>query len=412
MLHRFPSSFLTTAMLLVGMCPLLGIAAAGGYESPPVLNVVDLLPDYLQSGPEFSVDEAVQNDGETNHYVIRSPLGDVEVAGRDALEEAIQELRAIAYLREHRMRAGAAVGFNQGVKKVVSAPYHKVKRVVFNPLYAVEAVPSEIADYAGRIATVGDLFKYGPRVFVRRSLGIDGARKQLARRLHVDDDTENAALQAEIRRIGWGVWLGGLAPEIGEGYIDLGYDLSTEVGNLGEGNLGRAVSALRREVFPRAARHMLRGMDVSKEVTRAFVEHPHYSGRMREAIATALVTMEETAGREAYVAWAMTVEDGVEARRAVRLAQVMALHHAGTEPIARIQHEDAVLLFAMSSGAVAPFIQDYLIWSEAADQHDYAGGRDERGGWRRAGGLVARRVFAADARRTGGPGHCGADERG
>ena len=340
---------------------------SGAYEKPPLLNASELLPAYLLSGDVFAVDEVVRNDGETNHYTVRSPFGDVTAAGRDEVERVIQELRAIEYLRAHRKRTGAVMGFNQGAKKVAMAPYRSVKRVAFDPLYAIEAVPTEIADYASKIATVSDLVKYGPRVFIRRSLGIDGARDDLADRLHVDDQTENDVLRREINRVGWGVWMGGLAPDIGEAYIDLSLDLSTEVGNAGEGNLGRSVAVLRREVVPRTARRMLRKMDVPKAQIQAFRAHPHFSGRMRERLAEALVTMEETEGRTTYVDWAMAVESGAEARQAVRLAQVMAVHHDREEPVSRIQSLNDVLVFETANEKfVAPHLHDYLIWSESA----------------------------------------------
>jgi hypothetical protein len=267
--------------LLMALAPLARAnapAVEADYETPMVLQAADLLPDYLLAGEEFTVGPEVRSDGETNHYTILSPLGDTEAAGRDELEQAIQELRALALLQDTPKRTGAVVGANQGMKRVLTAPYRKVKRVVFHPLYAIEAVPGEIADYAGRVAAVGDLFKYGPRVYLRRSLGIDGARTFLARRLLVDAKTDNAALQDELRRVGWGVWLGGLVPELGDVYIDLGVDLSTEVGDWGDGNLGRAVAEVRREVFPRTGRRLLRAADVPVDLREAFRDHPHFTG--------------------------------------------------------------------------------------------------------------------------------------
>jgi hypothetical protein len=163
------------------------------FETPPVLHAPNLLPDYLLAGEVFTVEAEVRKDGEANHYIIQSPLGDVNARGRHDLEQAIQELRAIALLRDTSKRTGAIVGFNQGMKKFAAAPYNKANRVVFNPLYAIEAVPREIISYAGNAATVGDVVKYGPRVFIRRSLGIDGAREALARRLGVDEETDHTA---------------------------------------------------------------------------------------------------------------------------------------------------------------------------------------------------------------------------
>lgn len=340
------------------------------YETPGILRAEDLLPDYLLSGDLFYVEPEVRNDGETNHYVVRSALGDAEVAGQDELAQAIQEIRALDLLNDASKRTGATVGFNQGVKSLATSPYRNVKRVVFNPLYAIEAVPTEIADYAGKIATVSDLFKYGPVVFVRRSVGIDGARKDLAKRLGVDSGTDNEALQEEIKRVGWGVWVGGIVPKVGDGYLDLSIDLSTEVGDLGEGNLGRAVDAIRREVYPRAAWRLLKKLDVPKDLSKSFRDNPNYHGRMCENLATALLTMEKTEGRIEFVAWANSAKNESEARQAVRLAQVMAVGNAVEEPIARIRSRGDVLLFETEYGkAVSLLPFDYLIWSASAADH-------------------------------------------
>jgi len=341
------------------------VESAATFESPPELNAADLLPDYLLMGDGYAVDEVVLNDGQRNRYIVRSSLGDVNAEGRDDLVRVIQEIRATNYLREHSIRAGATVGFNQGVKQVAAAPYNKVKQVVFNPLYAIEAVPGEIIDYASKAASVSDLIKYGPRVFVRRSLGIDGARKDLARRLNVSSRTDSEALQEEIRRVGWGVWLGGIAPDVGEGLFDLEFDLSTEVGNLGHGNLGRAVAALRREVLPRSARRILKKMDVPKKVIKTFLAHPHFDGQLREDLATALSALPDTEDRTAFVSWAMGAQDKIEALEIVGLAQVMALHNAEVEPVLWIRSEGEVLLFGTPSVIVVPCVHDYLIYSES-----------------------------------------------
>ncbi len=337
------------------------------FEQAATLSATDLLPPHLLSGPIFMVEQEVRNDGETNHYTVRSPLGDLTAAGRDELEASIQELRALALLLDTDKGTGAIVGFNQGLKGVVVSPYKTVKRVVFNPLYAIEAVPGELVDYAGNIASVTDLVKYGPRVFIRRSLGIDGARKALARRLQVDSDTDHEALRAEIQRVGWGYWMGGLVPNLGEQYIDLELDLSTQVGNVGESNLGRAVRVLRREVFPIAARRVLRKMDVSKEETRAFRNHPHFSGRMREHLALALRAMKETQDRPHVVTWANTATSEYTAHQMVRFSQVFAVHHATESPVLAFHTQDDILLIELAEGKmVLPLTQDYQIWNEAA----------------------------------------------
>lgn len=380
--HRIVRSLAPILVLIGGaiLCPVFdaqgepseaAMAGAPGsaYEIPGTLRAEELLPAYLLSGELFTVDPEVLNDGETNYYVVHSPLGDGRAAGREELEQTIQEVRALDLLRESSKRSGALVGFNQGVKSLAVSPYRNVKRVAFSPLYAIEAVPTEIADYAGKIATVSDLVKYGPRVFIRRSLGIDGARNDLARRLRVDNDTDNEALRKEINRVGWGVWAGGVVPEIGDGYADLTIDLSTEVGDLGDGNLGRAVDAIRREAFPRSARRLLKKMDVPRDLSKSFRENAHYKGRMRESMASALLAMPETEGRSEYIAWADGVKHPGEARHAVRLAQVMAVSNASEEPITRIRRRGAVLAFETKKGdVVVPVLFDHLIWSEPASR--------------------------------------------
>jgi hypothetical protein len=110
-------------------------------------------------------------------------------------------------------------------------------------------------------------------------------------------------------------------------------------------------------------------MDVPKATIQTFREHPHFSGRMRENVADALGVMKETEDRAAFVDWANAIDSEVEARKAVRLAQVMAIHHVNQDHIDLIMSDGGVIVFDSGGGTVVPLVYDYLIWSPAAADH-------------------------------------------
>jgi hypothetical protein len=73
---------------------------APGYETPPLLAASSLFdPDDL-SDAYHTVLEEVSNDGYNNHHVIDSTFGEFVVTGHETALMCIQEVRAIATLRE------------------------------------------------------------------------------------------------------------------------------------------------------------------------------------------------------------------------------------------------------------------------------------------------------------------------
>jgi hypothetical protein len=83
----------------------LGLAAAGSiaaeqYEQPTERQAAAVLPPVMVTGPHHRVQDAVVAYGYMDHFIVESPFGHFEVVGDGALRKLLNELHAIAALRE------------------------------------------------------------------------------------------------------------------------------------------------------------------------------------------------------------------------------------------------------------------------------------------------------------------------
>ena len=110
-----------------------GLLAEKGYETPPMLEASDVLPETMQTGDHFKVKPQVQNDGVMNHYVVDSDYGQFQAYGDLALARLIKEIHAISQLDEvskTKVFAESALDSATGqVKTIVEVSQHPVGTV-------------------------------------------------------------------------------------------------------------------------------------------------------------------------------------------------------------------------------------------------------------------------------------------
>ena len=75
---------------------LLNAVADVSYEKPPVFQAARILPAKLLKSPYHSVGSKVVNDGQMNHYTIKSKFGTVKADSSAELKIRVDEMRALA----------------------------------------------------------------------------------------------------------------------------------------------------------------------------------------------------------------------------------------------------------------------------------------------------------------------------
>lgn len=89
------------------------------FETPLVLNANKILPPELLEGINFRVFDEVITYGFINYYTITTSFGTFEAEGDDMLQTRIQEVRAIAAMREVKKTKA----FGKAAKQAAMSPF-------------------------------------------------------------------------------------------------------------------------------------------------------------------------------------------------------------------------------------------------------------------------------------------------
>lgn len=363
-----------------------------GFETPPELVAADIVPAELMSGPHHKLEQRVINDGYSNHYLVVSDFGDFPAVGMMELEARVQEVQAIATLREMNRGEAYGKGVADGAKRTVLSPVRQVKRYVKNPLHIVEAVPGEAMRLVGIVEDIRKLARMGlSKAYLKDLIGYEDARKSLAKQLSVDHNSPNPVLRADLNRAAW-PYYGGSAPMyLLEEFVPLVPIPHVALVAGGE-SLGDAVEIFSDEVGNKSLRTQLRRMGVEKTDRKALKKHDAYSSRDRKNLVRALYRVKGAEGRAAYVSLALEAETPEDARAMVRQAQTIGVYDATYDDIVEVARAgDAVLCYTRSGVVMMPLHADHVAWTEG-----FARRVDAMTSWHPAAGDVeAREIWVA-----------------
>jgi len=229
---------LLTLVLLVPFGTLL--VAQRGYETPPMLEVSEVLPEKMQAGDHFKVQPPVQNDGYMNHYVIDSDYGQFGAYGNLSLIRLMNEIHALAQLDEvskTEVFAKAAfdsatgqvktleevakhpVGTVKGLPGGVKRMFHKYKREAKYGYKTAKEVSGEAVDAVVSgdddkedkedkdASTESDAKKLTGQAtdaaenYALKWFGVSGAERKWYKKLQVDPYTRNQVLRKAVTSV-------------------------------------------------------------------------------------------------------------------------------------------------------------------------------------------------------------------
>ena len=363
------------------------VEEAPGFETPPHLMAGDLVPSELLEGPHFELAPLVVNDGYTNHYIVKSDFGEFPAAGRTELEARVDEVHAIATLREMNRSEAYGKGVAAGAKRTALAPVRQVKRYIDNPKHLILAAPGDVMRVVGIAEDVSKLVRLGlTKAYLKDLIGYDDAKKGLAKRLNVDPGSPNPVLQADLNRATW-PYYGGSAPMyLLEEFMPLVPIPHLTLVDGGE-SAGEAIDIYENEIGRKSVRTQLRKMDVAKADRKAFKKHPAYSSRDRKNLVRSIFRVDDAVGRDTFVGHALRAETPTEARAIVHQAQTLAVYNETFDEIIEMDEVDGTVLCYTKSGVVVmPLYADYVAWTS-----DFAQRVDSMQTWNPESGPVAAR---------------------
>ena len=193
--------------------------ATGQFEQPPIINVTQLLPEGVLSGPGFHVEQLVPTNGAMGQYTIvadasvfQGDAGTYRVESLNLLKIRLTEIPAIAYL-ENVSKTGVFAG---ALAQSAERPVADAVNMVVHPMDTVTGLPSGIGSFFGRVTLgVGHIASTASNSFgsgaaagqtanaTMTALGYDQVRRDLARKLHVDPYSSDPVLTKKLNSVAW-----------------------------------------------------------------------------------------------------------------------------------------------------------------------------------------------------------------
>ena len=188
---------------------LINAAADNSYEKPPVFEAKRILPAKLLKSPYHSVGAKVTNDGQMNHYTVKSKFGTVKADSTAELKIRVDEIKALSAMERVSNSDQFTRQVKEGGKNVVSG----AKALVTRPVDTVKGVFTGIGTLAGRAsdALMGDPPSDAEGSRMENAIGFSSTKRDYAAEFHVDPYSTNPLLQKRLEEISWYGYSGKIA---------------------------------------------------------------------------------------------------------------------------------------------------------------------------------------------------------
>jgi hypothetical protein len=367
---------------MIGSAALLALAlaapAADEFEAPPTFEAARVLPAALASGEHFRVEDPVTSDGLVQSFRISSDFGPFEAYGLNQLAIRVQEIAAIAELREQNR----ALVVGGGLKDSVVGTADAVTRAVEQPKETGKGVGDglkRLGKRIGRAARSGaekakeavrkddepaegeqrrstaEKVKEGTPAAVRFVFGVNSAMRRWAEKLAIDPYTTNPTLRADLQSVAGYDAAGHFATR----FVVPSLPLVGEVATVSNLVWGRDPSAIQELNEKRVA-----WMGLTPEDARLFFDNPSFTITTRTALVGALNDLPKAAGRDAFLREAARVTSEDDARFLARSAEELAIVDRNERPVTRVIADEELVLASLEGGrvvVVGPI--DHLAWT-------------------------------------------------
>ena len=360
--------------LSIQLAPLwAGQAQAQGFESPPSFAAADVLPPEVLKGPQYTVQQTVENDGVLNRYRVETPQGLLTVDSTDRLMIRLQEVEALQRMEEVK---GSDV-FKEAFKASLKAPVELAEGLVTAPMETVGEVGKGVGTF---FSSVGHSLFGGAseeeESAVETAVGYDVIKRQFAYQFGVDPYTHNELVQERLTELSRAAFLGGLPTKVALAAIP-----GTATTVLRATSFSEGMRKLLLEKSPAELKEInaakLKDMQVEDSVAELFLEHPHYSPSKKTYIVAALERMKGVAGRGEFIRQAALAPDEPMAFFLQQQAQAMAAYHLNVAPVAVvIGFHNRAFMQRADGTLVGVFPVDHIVLRKITAQNASGIGRE------------------------------------
>src|SRR6266487_1306680 len=339
--------------------------AEAAFEELPVLNASEILRPEILAGPHHKMREPVPTYFGANQFTIDSEFGAFEADGNEMLVRRINEINAIAQLKD----VSRTDQYKNALVAAAKSPIAAAKNIVTDPVNTVANVPKGIMKFMSRagesVKNIGK--KSEPHAAEgskkQQMICFSDAKRKVAAKLGVDPYSTNSVLQRELEGIAWASFAGGLTFQVAT--MPIGGPALTVTG------VTSTFDEMLREKSPTDLkiinRKSLLDMGATEKATKRFLNNNAFSPSEQTAFVLNLKSLNGVANRGAFVRTASeTSSDESDAIFCVQTAALMSKIHKD-KPIARVAMiGDFPICIAKDGTIIVAFQWDYAAWTSGA----------------------------------------------
>jgi hypothetical protein len=335
------------------------------YEAPQVFDAAKILPPDLLSGPNFMVGDEVRNDGFLNHYVLKSSYEDYIAVSTFELHKRIHEIKAITEMKKIDTSSTIKASIVDSGEKAVKG----VSNLILNPLNSVEGAAKGIGSVFGRVKeTVSSTPSQTEDTRLQQLIGFSKSKRNIANQLGVDVYSTNRTLQAELDRLAWADYSGGIGVGTALAAVPGGAGAFLSMSG-GTRLLNEAINLTPPTELRKQNRDKLINMGMNSDTVALFINNAVFSPRMQTWLTAALETLEGASNRELFLKVALQAYDRTTALVITQMGLMFAGYHSKVEPVERMYPVSRVLYAKDKKGTIVLALPvDHILWTDRLER--------------------------------------------
>ncbi len=372
----------TLALGLILGAPAVLAATLPPVEPMPMLDAAVLARPELLNGPGYTVDATAPVVGYMGQFTLRAPAGIFAADGTEMLAIRVGELAAIAQLSQLSQTGVFADALAASAMKTGAA----IGRAVTNPVETISGLPAGVGRFFQSAATTvsratesrGANASSGASDAAADLLGINKAKRRIAKQVGADPYTTNPVLAKQLDDLARAAFAGGVS-------LDVALAVST-AGTATAISATATVSNLVWDKSPEDIRTIheqkLAALGVGADTVRAFVTNRWFTPTLSVPLVEHLEQIPAAKGRAAVVALAGTVASEGEARFMINTVDMARRIGTERDPVVALDLAGRILVVRTRGGRIeVPAPVDYVVWT--APVRAFAERKDLRGAQRR-----------------------------
>lgn len=351
---------LISAFLLI--CAL-AVSVRAEFEEPRTLSAASLLDKDILQGEHHKVDDQVRNDGMFNHYEVESSFGVVKASSNSGLFILINEINAIAAMKQVETDDTMMNSLKQSGKSTVEG----VKNLFSEPEETIE----------GAAAGIGSLFNRAKQTVGKREvadvednkakqlIGFSRSKGEIANQYGVNVYSRNEVLQAELERLAWADYAGGIGFGAARGALTGGLGGMLLTTSEAARMLNEAINTTPASELWVQNKNKLLSMGMNEDTVTLFLNNPVFSPALTTVIANALDSMGTVENRELFIKVSLQANSPDMAKVITEIALMTAGYHKHINPLKKLSPLARITRAEKENGSPVILLPiDYMVWSE------------------------------------------------